>query len=98
MAKGDKSKSVPAIKVHQWLDGWDDISFSPKHHRSKPPPHFYVFSLSAQELRSLSGISRRQASRVSSRAADLGIQRQHDPERTEEIAKFVTYGFPWSTL
>lgn len=98
MAKSDKAKSVPAIKVHQWLKDWDSIDFSPQQHRAKPSPHFYVLSLSAQELRSLSGISRRQAKNVSSRAEDLGIQRQHDPERTEEIARFVEFGFPWSTL
>lgn len=98
MAKTEKAKSVPAIKVHQWLKDWNSISFSPKQHRAKPDPHFYILSLSAQELRSLSGISRRQADKVSSRASDLGIQRQHDPERTEEIARFVEFGFPWSTL
>jgi DGQHR domain-containing protein len=32
------------------------------------------------------------------RTADLGIQRQHDPERSEEIGRFVEFGFPWSTL
>ncbi|WP_422033634.1 DGQHR domain-containing protein [Reyranella sp.] len=98
MAKTEGPKTIPAIRVRQWLQEWDAIDFSPRQHRSKPSPHFYVFSLSAQELRSLSGISRRQASKVSSRAADLGIQRQHDPERTDEISRFVEFGFPWSTL
>jgi len=28
----------------------------------------------------------------------LGIQRQHDPERSEEITRFVEFGYPWSTL
>lgn len=97
MAK-EKLKTIPAIRVHQWLKAWDSISFSAKQHRSKPLPHFYVFSLSAQQLRSLTGISRRHASKVSSRAADLGIQRQHDEERTKEIMRFVEFGFPWSTL
>jgi hypothetical protein len=35
---------------------------------------------------------------VTPRSADLGIQRQHEPERSEEIKQFVEYGFPWSTL
>ena len=74
------------------------MEFSPKAHRRKPLPHFYVFSLPAVELRSLCGIARRQASNVTPRAADLGIQRQHDPERSEEIAQFVEFGYPWSTL
>jgi DGQHR domain-containing protein len=89
---------VPAIKVQQWLSGWDKIKFDANEHRRRPPPYFFLFSLPARELRSLSGIARRDATSVSPRAADLGIQRQHEPERSEEIAKFVEYGFPWSTL
>lgn len=91
-------RQVPALKVNQWLPGWNHIEFDPKQHRSKPPANFYVFSLPARELRSLSGIARRQAKNASSRVADLGIQRQHDPERSEEIGRFVEFGFPWSTL
>lgn len=98
MTKPDKQKRIAALKVHQWLEGWDRIPFSKSDHRAKPQPYFLVFSMSAQELRSLSGISRRQASSVSSRAAELGIQREHDAERSEEITRFVEYGFPWSTL
>ena len=52
----------------------------------------------AVELRALCGISRRDASKVGDRALDLGIQRRHEQDRSEEIAKFVDYGFPWSTL
>ena len=43
-------------------------------------------------------ISRRDASVVGARSLDLGIQRRHEPERSDEIAQFVDYGFPWSTL
>jgi DGQHR domain-containing protein len=91
-------RQVAAIKVHQWLDGWDRITFSASAHRAKPQPHFYIFSLPAVELRALCGISRRDASKVGDRSLDLGIQRRHEPERSEEIAQFVDYGFPWSTL
>jgi len=93
-----KRRSVQVIKVHQWLDGWNKIPFSPKAYRAKPQPHFYIFSLPAVELRSLCGISRRDASKVGDRSLDLGIQRRHEPERSEEISQFVDYGFPWSTL
>jgi hypothetical protein len=86
------------MKVHQWLRGWDRVEFSPEHHRRKPRPYFYVFSLAAVDLRRLCGISRRQASQLTPRAADLGIQRQHDRERSEEIGQFVEFGYPWSTL
>jgi hypothetical protein len=98
LAKDTERRHVPAIKVHQWLRGWDKITFDAKEHRRRPPPHFFLFSLPARELRSLSGIARRKSAGVTPRAADLGIQRQHEPERSEEIAKFVEYGFPWSTL
>jgi hypothetical protein len=98
MSEKVQHRHIPALKVKQWLPGWDRIEFSPKHHRAKPSPHFYLFSLSAQELRSLCGIARRQVSGVLPRAADLGIQRQHDPERSAEISRFVEFGYPWSTL
>lgn len=93
-----QNRLVPTLKVHQWLPGWDRIDFNPNEHRSKPEKHFYLFSLPARELRSLSGIARRVAKGAAPRTADLGIQRQHDPDRSEEISRFVEYGFPWSTL
>jgi hypothetical protein len=98
VAKGEDHRRIPAIKVHQWLRGWEKVEFLPKAHRRKPPPHFYLFSLPAVELRCLCGIVRRQASGLTPRAADLGIQRQHDPERSLEIGRFVEFGYPWSTL
>ena len=91
-------RKVSAIKVHQWLDGWDKITFSPKAHESQAGPTFLHFSLPAVELRALCGISRRDASVVGDRSLDLGITKKHEPERSEEIAQFVSYGFPWSTL
>lgn len=93
-----ENKRISAIKVSQWLKGWDKINFDEKFHRRKPEPHFYLFTLSAVELRTLCGIERRQASVDTPRAADLGIQRQHEQERSVEIGRFVEFGYPWSTL
>jgi len=93
-----KPRQVPVLTVNQWLSGWERIDFDPDEHRAKPAKHFYLFSLPARELRSLSGIVRRVAKDASPRTEDLGIQRQHDPERSEEISRFVEYGYPWSTL
>lgn len=93
-----KVRQVPALRVNQWLAGWNQIAFDPEEHRSRPLEHFYLFALPARELRSLSGIVRREASNAAPRTEDLGIQRQHDPERSEEIGRFVDYGYPWSTL
>ena len=94
----ERLRTIPALKVHQWLPGWEKIDFNPTERRSKPEKHFYLCSLPARELRSLSGIARRVARDAAPRTEDLGIQRQHDPERSEEISRFVEYGFPWSTL
>lgn len=91
-------REVPALVVNQWLPGWDKIDFDAEEHRRKPDKHFYLLSLPARELRSLSGIVRRQAKNAAPRTGDLGIQRQHDPERSEEIGRFVEFGYPWSTL
>jgi DGQHR domain-containing protein len=97
MPKDVEKRAVAAIRVNQWLRGWDKVSFLPELHRKKPPSYFYIFSLPAVEMRSLCGIYRRQARGVIQRSADLGIQREHDPERSEEIARFVEFGYPWST-
>ncbi len=91
-------REIPALKVRQWLSGWDKIDFDADEYRAKPPPHFFIFSLPARELKSLSGIYRRTAKNAAPRADDLNVQRQHDPERSEEIGRFVEFGYPWSTL
>jgi DGQHR domain-containing protein len=93
-----KLRHVPALIVSQWLPGWDKIDFDPDEHRARPPEQFYMFSLPARELKSLSGIVRREARDAAPRTEDLGIQRQHEPERSDEIRAFVEYGYPWSTL
>lgn len=96
--EGVRQKRVPMLAVNQWLPEWDKIGFDSREHRAKPEKKFYVFSLSAPELRSLSGIARRTARGGVSRTDELGIQRQHDPERSGEIGRFVEFGYPWSTL
>ena len=95
---GATPRQVPALTVNQWLPGWEKIDFDAEEHRAKPQKHFYLISLPARELRSLSGIVRRVAKDAAPRTEDLGIQHQHDTERSEEIGRFVEFGFPWSTL
>src|SRR5688500_9724836 len=97
MAK-DNHRRISAIKVEQWLKSWDKVKFDAAQYRAKPQSYFYIFALPAAELRSLCGIFRRQTKTVSPRSADLGIQRQHDADRSEEIGRFVEFGYPWSTL
>ena len=94
----DDSRRIRALKVTQWLDEWDNVQFDAKALRRKPDPSFFLFSMAASELKALSGIYRRTTEGVRRRAEDLGIQRRHDRRRSEEIAEFVKYGYPWSEL
>ena len=97
MSKRTTRKSIPAIKVHQWLSNWNEIKWDPDEKRAKPPSCFYQFSMSAPDLKALSGIYHRTADRTKS-SEDLGIQRAHQRERSEEIRRFVEFGYPWSDL
>jgi len=89
---------VPALKVRQWLEAWNDITFKPEHRQARPKEHFYLFTLPASMLRRLAGISRRSTDVVAPRSEDIGIQRGHDRERSDEIRRYVDGGYPWSAL
>ena len=93
-----KGKSIPALKVRQWLTDWDEIHWEPRERRAEPQHWFYQFSLKATELKSLSGIYPRTTKERKKASQDLGIQRSHDRDRSKEISKFVKYGYPWSNL
>ena len=92
------SAEITAIKVHQWLPEWDHVDFSEGERRRKPQPYFYMFSISAKKLRSLAAVYRRNTAIRADGVEDLGIQRQHDPKRSEEINRFVRWGYPWSIM
>ncbi|MDZ7680027.1 MAG: DGQHR domain-containing protein [Acidimicrobiales bacterium] len=96
--KKKRPTKIPALRVQQWLDTWDDVLFDPAEHRRRPPGHFYLFTISASQLRALSGIRRRSTKGKTARKADLGVQRRHDEGRSMEIAQFVRRGYPWSSL
>ena len=91
------SSIIPALRVRQWLPEWSEVRFGGEH-QAKPGDHFYIFSLSASTLKTLSGIQRRETRGGLRRAEDLGIQRRHDPARSEKIREYVRSGFPWSDL
>jgi DGQHR domain-containing protein len=86
---------IPFIKVNQWLDIWDEVPTASKL-RTKPQPFFYIFSIDADVLMRLSKVYPRKA--TSARKDDTGIQRRHDPERSEEISNFIKIGYPLSAL
>ena len=87
---------IPAIRVRQWLTEWDSFDYNKDLLQGKPPPHFYMCSMPAPLLRRLAGVQHRQAS--GPRAADLGIQRGHDEDRSAEIGRYVQAGYPWASL
>ena len=90
-------RSIPALKVRQWIPEWDEIGWKPEEDRSKPPKWFYQFSIPARDLKRLSGVYRRTTDRERA-AADRGIQRRHQENRSKEIGRFVRFGYPWSDL
>ena len=97
MRPTEDRRSLPAIKVRQWIDEWEKIDWNPDEQRTEPPHWFYQFSIPAKDLRALSGVYRRTTKRKSA-ADDPGIQRRHEVERSKEIGRFVQYGYPWSNL
>lgn len=98
MTNADPTTPVPALRVRQWLGQWDTLTYNESQNQARPKEHFYLFSLPASQLRKLSGIYRRSTEAIAPRKDDLGIQRKHDPERSEEIRRYVEGGYPWSGL
>jgi hypothetical protein len=92
------AKEIPALRVNQWLDYWDKVQFNPAVHRRKPDRYFYIFSMNASDLKALTGIQRRTVEGGLLRSQDLGIQRLHEPDRSEKIGMYIQYGYPWSDL
>jgi hypothetical protein len=91
-------REITALKVCQWLEEWDKVSFDVKSFRKKPDNCFYQFSISAAELKALSGIYPRTTKERKSATEDLGIQRRHEKDRSDQIHDFIRYGYPWSDL
>ena len=98
MEKNSNRKSTKALKINQWLSGWDNISWNSKEHRNEPQKWYYQFSLSATDLLQLSHVYRRSTSGRIRGADDTGIQRTLNKARSKEISTFVEYGYPMSML
>ncbi len=93
------SRTVPALRVHQWLPQWENLDYkNSTFHRRRPSPNFYLFSLRAKDLRRLAGVFRRSTKGGRARASDLNIQRFHEKERSDKIARYLKYGYPLSDL
>jgi DGQHR domain-containing protein len=96
--KKSASIGIPALRVKQWLAEWDKVIWDPGEHRSKPQKWFYQFTISAPDLKALSGVYARTTTGRKRSADDFGIQRQHEEDRSKAIAEFAKYGYPWSEL
>lgn len=92
----DNAKVIKALPVKQWLPIWNTFEYDPAHFRRKPKAHFYLFKMNARDLKTLSGIQRRQLRPGEERSHEIGIQRRHEKGRSEEISRFVLSGYPWS--
>ncbi len=97
-SRNAKPRTVQGLKVRQWLPEWDHLEFDEAAHRRRPNEYFYLFSLSASDLKALTGIQRRSTEGRVAGQFDPGIQRAHDETRSDEIARFIRFGFPWSAL
>ena len=97
MVKESIREPIPALKVRQWLADWDAIRWNPEENRAEPQHWFYQFSIAAADLKALSGVYPR-TTRRSRSSQDMGIQRHHEKGRSEEIYRFVKFGYPWSDL
>lgn len=86
---------IQMIKVNQWLEEWNTINFTED--EIKPDEYFYIFSIKASTLRTLSGVNHREANSIN-RKNETGIQRKHDEKRSSEIREYISYGYPWSSL
>lgn len=89
-------KNIPVIKMHQWLNEWDDVNFNKDDLRRKPLPHAYIFSIDARLLKKLADVHRRKPDKP--REEDQHVQRSLNESRISEINSYIEGGFPWSTL
>ena len=97
-SKVSKPRTIQGLKVRQWLPEWDYLEFDEEAYRRRPNQYFYLFSLSASDLKALTGVRRRSTKGHAVRKFDTGIQRGHQQSRSAEISRFIRYGFPWSAL
>lgn len=91
-------KTIPALKITQWVTTWElmmgDIEAGKE---GAPPKEYFVTSMLLKDLRALAGVSTRQLSERRKANPKAGYQRAHQPERSEKIARYVSYGYPLSS-
>jgi len=91
------NKKIPLLKVHQWLDNWNSVHWDASKNLGKPSDHFFVGSISLEELRNLAGVTQRNVEQRRNPGGTLGYQRAHEDARSKKINKYVNYGYPLSS-
>jgi hypothetical protein len=90
-------KTIPALKTTQWMKTWELMSDIDTPKEGAPPKEFFVTSMPLKDLRALAGVSTRQLEERRKANPKAGYQRAHEPERSEKIARYVSYGYPLSS-
>lgn len=90
--------TIIALKVRQWLLGWEELRFDPKACQSQPQEHFFLCSMKASHLKALTGVHRRSTRGGKPRAKDPNVRRGHEEERSATIREFVQFGYPWCEM
>jgi DGQHR domain-containing protein len=92
------TREIKALKVNQWLEGWNNFLFDPKEQQTRPAPGFFLCSIRAGELKALTGVYRRSTKGTLARRKDPNVQRGHEERRSEIIREYVKFGFPWCEM
>lgn len=90
-------KTIPALKTTQWIRTWELMSDIDSTKEGAPPKEFFLASMPLKDLRALAGVSTRQLEERRKANPKAGYQRAHEPERSERIARYVSYGYPLSS-
>ena len=84
-------------KATQWMKSWDlALNSDGKENKSPFPKEFYVASVPLKTLRALAGVNKRDLDDRRKNNKATGYQREHQSERSVEIARYISYGYPLS--
>ena len=92
-----KRKTLPLLKATQWLESWSSaIENDLKDGKKGFPKEFYIASVPLKTLRALAGVSKRDIEDRRKNDKATGYQREHQSDRSLEIRRYISYGYPLS--
>lgn len=93
----ENRKILPLLKATQWMESWRlAIESEGKENKTPFPKEFYIASVPLKTLRALAGVSKRDLDDRRQNNRATGYQREHQSERSIEIARYISYGYPLS--